>query len=76
MAFGPLLREVRVARGLDQSALARRAGTSQTYVSRVERGAVSPSETTMRRLMHALGHELTLEVAPLPLGNASAADLR
>lgn len=76
MEFGPLLRETRHRCGLDQATLARRAGTTQTYVSRIERGSVSPSIATMRRLMHALGQELTIGVEPLRMGNASLEDLR
>ncbi len=76
MDFGSLLREARRERGLDQAALARRAGTTQTYVSRIERGDVSPSANTMRRLMHAMGRDLALGTRPLSPGNVSIDDLR
>jgi transcriptional regulator with XRE-family HTH domain len=76
MDAGTLLRRARIERGLDQAALARRAGTTQTYVSRVERGAVSPSIDTLDRLFAALGQRLTLGVEPLPHGNVSARALR
>ena len=76
MEAGKLLREARRERGLDQTTLARRAGTTQTYVSRVERGAVSPSITTLERLFAAMGQRLTLSAEPLPHGNVSARALR
>ena len=76
MEFGPLLRSARRERGLDQAGLARRAGTTQTYVSRIERGDVSPSVRTMERLLHALGLELTLGARPLPAGNVSPDEVR
>lgn len=74
--FGSLLRDARRQRGLDQAGLARRAGTTQTYVSRVERGDVSPSAQTMGRLMNAMGLDLLLGTRPLSPGNISVADLR
>lgn len=76
MGFGPLLRSARRERGLDQAGLAARAGTTQTYISRIERGDVSPSLGTMERLMHAMGLELALEVRPLSPGNVALEDLR
>lgn len=74
--FGSLLRNARRQRGLDQAGLARRAGTTQTYISRIERGDVSPSTRTMARLMHAMGLELTLGTRPLSPGNTSSDELR
>ena len=76
MDAGALLRAVRSERGLDQAALARRAGTTQTSVSRVERGAVSPSLTTLERLFHAMGRRLSGGGEPLPHGNAPVGALR
>jgi transcriptional regulator with XRE-family HTH domain len=75
MDVGTLLRETRAERGIGQAELARRAGTTQTYISRVERGAVSPALTTLDRLFHAMGYRLSLDVEPLPHGNASTRDL-
>jgi transcriptional regulator with XRE-family HTH domain len=76
MNAGQLLREARIERGLDQAALARRAGTTQAYVSRVERGVVSPSLETLARLLHAMGLRMRLSTEPLPHGNAHISDLR
>lgn len=71
-----LIREARLARGLNQAGLARRSGTSQTYVSRVERGAVSPSIPTLQRLMHAMGMRVSMEAEPLDPGNSDPRQLR
>lgn len=71
-----LLRSTRKERGLSQAELARLAGTTQNYVSRIERGAVSPSMATLARLMHAMGRRLVLGSEPLSHGNASRAELR
>jgi transcriptional regulator with XRE-family HTH domain len=76
MDAGSLLRETRRERGLDQAGLARRAGTTQSYVSRVERGAVAPSLKTLRRLLNAMGVDLRLQIETLSPGNVPAAQLR
>lgn len=73
---GELIRSARLDAGLDQATLAFRAGTSQTYVSRVERGKISPSVDSLARLSHAMGLSLTLDVEPLSPGNASIRELR
>jgi transcriptional regulator with XRE-family HTH domain len=73
---GKLLRDARRQLGLDQAGLARRAGTTQTYVSRVERGATVPSLPTAERLLHAMGLHLRLSVEPVPIGNTTADELR
>lgn len=52
---------VRVAReraGLSQRALARRAGTAQSVVARIEAGDVSPTWETLTRLLEASGFTL------------------
>jgi transcriptional regulator with XRE-family HTH domain len=53
-----LLRDTRLRHGLSQGRLARRAGTTQAVVSRIERGVASPSVATLRRLLGAMGWEL------------------
>lgn len=55
---GELLRATRERHGLSQQRLARRAGTTQAVISRIERGAASPSVETLRRLLGAMGWEL------------------
>jgi transcriptional regulator with XRE-family HTH domain len=76
MNAATLIRQARTARGLDQATLARRAGTTQTYVSRVERGKISPTVTTLTRLMAAMGLELELSAKRLSPGNVAVAELQ
>lgn len=71
-----LLRAARQRHHVDQRSLARRAGTSQTHVSRIERGEVSPSTETLARLLASLGEELELRATPFDHGNQSVAELR
>jgi transcriptional regulator with XRE-family HTH domain len=71
-----ILRGARRRHRVSQQALARRSGTSQTHISRIERGEVSPSVETLDRLLRALGEQLELSTAQGPRGNASVAELR
>ena len=59
-----MLRDARRRHGVDQRTLARLAGTSQTQVSRIERGRVSPSVAMLDRLLAALGEQLELGATP------------
>lgn len=54
-----LIREARVAAGLTQSELARRAGTSQPTVAAYEAGDKVPTVATMERLLDVAGVRLT-----------------
>ncbi len=62
-----ILREARDRAGLSQRELARRAGTSQSVVARIELGQTSPSVSTLDRLLAAAGLELRagLEIRPV-----------
>jgi len=73
---GHLVRDVRVRHGLDQRALARRAGTSQGQISKIERGVVSPSISTLERLLGVMGERLHIEAVPGPRPNQSTRELR
>jgi transcriptional regulator with XRE-family HTH domain len=53
-----LLRQARARAGLSQRALARRAGTAQSVIARIERGQSSPTVATLERLLAAAGSEL------------------
>lgn len=57
MAPGFLIRQHREAQRLSQRALARRAGTTQAAVSRIERGLTAPTWETLRALLLAMGFE-------------------
>ena len=73
---GELLRTVRTRHGLDQRTLARRAGTTQAQVSRIERDEISPGVDTLARVLTAAGAQLELRTGSLPRSNASTHDLR
>jgi transcriptional regulator with XRE-family HTH domain len=53
-----LLREARIQSGLSQRELARRAGTAQSVVARIEAGTTSPTWETLTRLLRAAGFDL------------------
>src|ERR1700734_1696942 len=53
MMAGSLIREHREHLGISQRSLARRAGTTQAAVSRIERGLTSPNWETVSALMLA-----------------------
>jgi transcriptional regulator with XRE-family HTH domain len=60
--IGDLLRATRERHGLTQARLARRIGADRGYVSRVERGEVSPTFDWAERAFAAMGEELALDV--------------
>lgn len=61
---GQLIRTARDRHGLSQTTLAHRAGTTQKQVSRIERGEISPSVSTVARLLAAMGERLELVAVP------------
>lgn len=69
---GYFIRERRLANQLDQKTLAKRAGTSPSQVSRIERGAISPSIDTVERLLAAMDEELTLSARKKPEHSSSS----
>lgn len=73
---GSLIREARARNGVTQETLARRASTTQKQVSRIERGEVSPSVSTLSRLLAAMGERLELQAVPGPRDNRSDDELR
>lgn len=73
MDAGGVIRAVRERHGVSQRGLAVRAGTSQGYLSQVERGEVFPSTEAVARLLACLGEASWIETAPLPPGAAPAA---
>lgn len=58
-----LIRMARRQAGLTQTALAKRAGTSQAAVSAYESGRRSPSVDTLCRILGAAGLELRMRLA-------------
>jgi transcriptional regulator with XRE-family HTH domain len=59
---GGLLREARLRHGLSQERLARRAGTTQSAISRIEQERGSPTIRTLEELLHLMGENLVLTV--------------
>ncbi|MEO8638634.1 MAG: helix-turn-helix transcriptional regulator [Chloroflexota bacterium] len=64
-AFGRELRIARLTAGLSQARLASLAGTSQTEVSKAERGLLDVSLEARCRLAAACGHELGWRLYPV-----------
>ncbi|HEX7278094.1 MAG TPA: helix-turn-helix transcriptional regulator [Solirubrobacterales bacterium] len=63
-----MLREARTRHGLSQERLARRAGTTQSAISRIERERGSPTVETLAELLRLTGEDLVLEVEPRDAG--------
>jgi|SRR3954451_2417020 len=57
---GRLIRETRTRHGLSQERLARRAGTTQSAISRIEQERISPTVETLAELLHLMGEDLVL----------------
>ncbi|MBS7610673.1 CBS domain-containing protein [Candidatus Bathyarchaeota archaeon] len=51
---GEAIRRLRRTVGLTQKELAKRAGLSQSLISRIERGDVDPRLSTVKRIMHVI----------------------
>jgi transcriptional regulator with XRE-family HTH domain len=66
MTPGELLRSTRLANGLTQAELARRAHTSQPVISAYEHDRRDPTLGTLRRLIAAGGGRLRIENRPMP----------
>ncbi len=55
----------RTAAKLTQAEVARRLGTTQSAIARLEGGRVSPSFATLRRYAEATGTRLTVGLSPV-----------
>jgi transcriptional regulator with XRE-family HTH domain len=60
MTPGELIRTIRTRRGLSQRRLARRVGTQQSAISRLEADEISPSVETLEQILAAMGERLAL----------------
>ena len=69
-----LIKTVRRRRGLTQTELAARAGTSQPVVSAYERGHRDPTYSTLRKLVEASGERLELGASSPANGLVPPAD--
>lgn len=61
-ALGDAILHARLAKGWSQSELARRAGTKQANISRIEAGLGNPTLSLIHRLCEILGLELSFQV--------------
>ena len=59
-----ILRHARTRAGLSQRALARRAGTAQSVVARIEQGRTSPTWSTLERLLKAANYDVVAHAEP------------
>ncbi|MGI8460182.1 MAG: helix-turn-helix domain-containing protein [Solirubrobacterales bacterium] len=65
ISIGAEIRQARLAGGVSQASLARRAGTSQAAISRIERGLEMPGPERTAALLASLGLRLRLELEPI-----------
>ena len=63
---GQLIRDARRDARLSQTDLARRAGVAQSVISAYESDRREPGMAMLSKLIEATGHQLTLNVEPLP----------
>jgi transcriptional regulator with XRE-family HTH domain len=66
MTAADLVSSARRRHQLSQRALALRAGTTQAWVSAIERGRAQPTVEMLRRLLLVMGEELVLTARRLP----------
>lgn len=59
--LGEQVRDLRESRGMTQAELARRIGSTQPAIARLEAGGVEPKFDTLDRVGKALGMVLTVE---------------
>ena len=64
--IGPVLERLRLEAGLTQAELARRIGTTQAAISKMETGRTIPGLEVLDRLATALGRPITLTLGEPP----------
>ena len=65
ITIGGAVRAARKRAGLTQTELARRTGTSQPAIARLESGNVAPTVLILDRIARALGAELVVDFEPV-----------
>lgn len=63
---GPIVERLRMEAGLTQAELARRVGTTQAAISKIETGRTVPGLELLDRLATALGRPITLTFGESP----------
>lgn len=76
MKPGSLVKQARGDAGLSQSDLARRMGTTQSAVARLEAPGSNPRWSTVERAMNAMGLELSAAAAPRNLPDVDEDQIR
>jgi transcriptional regulator with XRE-family HTH domain len=64
-----IVREARTAAGLTQAELARRMGTTQSAVARLEAKGANPRLRTLEKAVRAAGRHLELDAPAFPSGS-------
>lgn len=62
---GETIRRARTRSGISQRELARRAGTSQAAISRIERGLEEPTLARVEQILAGLGWRPVVELVPI-----------
>lgn len=62
---GELVRSARLRSGLSQRSLARRSGTSQAAISRIERGLEQPTLERLEQILAGLGWRPRITLEPI-----------
>lgn len=62
-AFIEQIIEKRLKKGLTQAALAKKIGTKQSAISRLEQGTYNPSYEFLRKVSQALGAKLVISIS-------------
>ena len=57
---GQIIRDFRRGEKLTQSELASRIGSTKSYISKIEKGAMTPSVSTFFRIIKALGLQIDI----------------
>ena len=65
-SFGDLIREARIEEGVSQGELARRIGSHQSTIARLERGETAATLTTLERIANAMGMQVQISFRALP----------
>lgn len=61
-SLGEIIHALRLRSGISQRSLARRAGTTQASISRIEAGLEEPGYERFRKIMNSLGYEPELTI--------------
>src|ERR687887_2266483 len=69
-AAGELIRGARLRSRISQRELARRGGTSQAAISRIERGLEEPTLERLEQILAGLGWRPVVELAPIAVHDA------